>query len=130
MKRILVLLGGIGLAMTAILLKKEKKRKGGKKEKKRGIVGEDIGYEEVDYLDMTYVKSYYHQKYKKIIEKYPEVLPIILKLDLEEEFFYVFTFYDEKSKNIIEKETKIIIPNTISQDFKDAFGDKEMIVLN
>lgn len=130
MKKVLVLLGGIGLAMTAILLKKEKKRKGGKKEKKRRFFGEDIGYEEVDFLDMVYVKSYYYQKYKKVIEKYPEALPIILKLNLEEESFYVFTFYDEKSGNIIEKDTKFIIPNTISQDFKDAFGDKDMIILN
>ena len=130
MKKILVLLGGIGLAMTTILLKKEKKRKGGKKEKKRVIFGEKIGYEEVDFLDMVYVKSYYFAKYKKVIEKYPEALPIILKLNLEEESFYVFTFYDEKSGNIIEKDTKFIIPNTISQDFKDAFGDKDMIVLN
>lgn len=129
MKKIFVLLGGIGLAMTAVLLKKEKKRKEEKKEKKRRIFGENIRYEEVDFLDMTYVKSYYYQKYKKIIEKYPKVLPIILKLDLEE-FLYVFTFYDEKSENIIEKETKIIIPNAISQDFKDAFGDKDMIILN
>ena len=129
MKKVLVLLGSIGLAMTAVLLKKEKKRKEGKKEKKRRIFGENIRYEEVDFLDMTYVKSYYYQKYKKMIEKYPKVLPIILKLDLEE-FLYVFTFYDEKSENIIEKETKIIIPNAISQDFKDAFGDKDMIILN
>ena len=70
MKKVLVLLGGIGLAMTAILLKKEKKRKGGKKEKKRRFFGEDIGYEEVDFLDMVYVKSYYITKYKKVIEKY------------------------------------------------------------
>jgi len=129
MKKVLVLLGSIGLAMTAVLLKKEKKRKEEKKEKKRRIFGENIRYEEVDFLDMTYVKSYYYQKYKKMIEKYPKELPIILKLDLEE-FLYVFTFYDEKSENIIEKETKIIIPNAISQDFKDAFGDKDMIILN
>ena len=123
MKKVLVLLGGIGLAIAMItrLPKKE--------ENETNLGGIKIKYKEVDFLDMVYVKSYYYQKYKKVIEKYPEALPIILKLNLEEESFYVFTFYDEKSGNIIEKYTRIINSNAISQDFKDAFGDKEMLVL-
>ena len=130
MKKVLVLLGGIGLAMTAILLKKEKKRKGGKKEKKRRFFGEDIGYEEVDFLDMVYVKSYYYQKYKKVIEKYPEALPIILKLNLEEESFYVFTFYDEKSGKTMVKDNQNIDFNLdIIKKLQDIAGKENVKIV-
>jgi hypothetical protein len=123
MKKVLVLLGGIGLAIAMItrLPKKE--------ENETNLGGIKIKYKEVDFLDMEYVKDFFSKRYKKVIEKNSKAIPVILKLDLKEEYFYVFTFYDEGAGNIIEKYTRIINSNAISQDFKDAFGDKEMLVL-
>ena len=116
------ILGGIGLAVavTAILLSREEKE-GPKKE---------IKYKEVDFLDMAYVKKYFSEKYKEVIEKRPKSLPIILKLDVEEISLYIFTFYDEERGKIFSKKTRIVSAKTTSQDFKDAFGDKDMLILS
>lgn len=122
MKKMLGILGGIGLAVavTAILLSREEKEEPKK----------EIKYKEVDFLDMAYVKKYFSEKYKEVIEKRPKSLPIILKLDAEEISLYIFTFYDEERGEIISKKTRIVSAKTTSQDFKDAFGDKDMLILN
>lgn len=116
------ILGGIGLvvAVTAILLSKEEKEESEK----------EIKYKEVDFLDMVYVKKYFWEKYKEVIEKRPKTLPIILKLNAEEVSLYIFTFYDEEKGEIIPKKTRIVSAKTTSQDFKDAFGDKDMLILS
>ncbi len=116
------ILGGIGLvvAVTAILLSKEEKEEPEK----------EIKYKEVDFLDMVYVKKYFWEKYKEVIEKRPKTLPIILKLNAEEVSLYIFTFYDEEKGEIIPKKTRIVSAKTTSQDFKDAFGDKDMLILS
>ena len=121
MKKMLGILGGIGLAVavTAILLSREEKEEPKK----------EIKYKEVDFLDMAYVKKYFSEKYKEVIEKRPKSLPIILKLDAEEISLYIFTFYDEERGEIISKKTRIVSAKTTSQDFKDAFGDKDMLIL-
>ena len=115
------ILGGIGLvvAVTAILLSKEEKEEPKK----------EIKYKEVDFLDMAYVKKYFGEKYKEVIEKRPKSLPIILKLNAEEVSLYIFTFYDEEKGEIIPKKTRIVSAKTTSQDFKDAFVDKVMLIL-
>ncbi|ASF44119.1 hypothetical protein [Capnocytophaga endodontalis] len=122
MKKMLGILGGIGLAVavTAILLSREEKEEPKK----------EIKYKEVDFLDMAYVKKYFSEKYKEVIEKRPKSLPIILKLDAEEISLYIFTFYDEERGEIISKKTRIVSAKTTSQDFKDAFGDKDLLILN
>lgn len=121
MKKILGILGGIGLAVaaTAILLSKEEKEEPKK----------DIKFKEVDFLDMAYVKKYFNKKYKKVIEKQPNSIPVILKMGSEELIFYIFTFYNEEIGEVNLKNTRIIRGKTISQDFKDAFGDKDMLIL-
>jgi hypothetical protein len=121
MKKILGILGGIGLAVaaTAILLSKEEKEEPKK----------DIKFKEVDFLDMAYVKKYFDKKYKKVIEKQPNSIPVILKMGSEELILYIFTFYNEEIGEVNLKNTRIIRGKTISQDFKDAFGDKDMLIL-
>lgn len=121
MKKILGILGGIGLAVaaTAILLSKEEKEEPKK----------DIKFKEVDFLDMAYVKKYFDKKYKKVIEKQPKSIPVILKMGSEELILYIFTFYNEEIGEVNLKNTRIIRGKTISQDFKDAFGDKDMLIL-
>jgi len=121
MKKMLGILGGIGLvvAVTAILLSKEEKEEPKK----------DIKFKEVDFLDMAYVKKYFDKKYKKVIEKQPNSIPVILKMGSEELILYIFTFYNEEIGEVNLKNTRIIRGKTISQDFKDAFGDKDMLIL-
>ena len=121
MKKILVLLGGIALAMTITTILTSKNEEERFKRK--------IKYKEVDFLDMGYVKDFFHKRYKKVIEKNSEALAIILKLNLGEQLLYVFTFYNEKKENIIDDKTRIVNAKSISQDFKDAFADKDMLVL-
>lgn len=121
MKKILVLLGIIGLTttITTILISKNEEERFKSK----------IKYKEVDFLDMGYVKDFFSKRYKKVIEKNSKALPIILKLNLGEQLLYVFTFYNEEDSNIVDDKTRIVNAKSISQDFKDAFADKDMLVL-
>lgn len=121
MKKMLGILGGIGLAVaaTAILLSREEKEEPKK----------DIKFKEVDFLDMAYVKKYFDKKYKKVIEKQPNSIPIILKMGSEELILYIFTFYNEEIGEVNLKNTRIVRGKNISQDFKDAFGGKDMLIL-
>lgn len=121
MKKVLVLLGGIALAMTIATILTSKNEEESFKRK--------IKYKEVDFLDMGYVKDFFSKRYKKVIEKNSKALPIILKLNLGEQLLYVFTFYNEEESNIVDDKARIVNAKSISQDFKDAFADKDMLIL-
>jgi len=121
MKKILVLLGVIGLMTTITTILVSKNEEGRFKRK--------IKYKEVDFLDMGYVKDFFSKRYKKVFEKNSKALPIILKLNLGEQLLYVFTFYNEEESNIVDDKARIVNAKSISQDFKDAFADKDILIL-
>ena len=44
--------------------------------------------------------------------------------------YFVLTYYNESKEEILEDNTLIVATKEIDSNLKDAFGDKEMIVLN
>ena len=65
----------------------------------------------------------------------PVIFPIKESNDygiiFEEGFkYFVLTYYNESKGEILEDNTLVVATKEIDSNLKDAFGDKEMIVLN
>lgn len=93
--------------------------------------------EEMDKLTLTYVEDYFKQSYASVKKTTPNIKPIVLRAKGEmfgnndtESLFFALTYYNEDTKEILTDNSKYIKVKSIDINLKDAFGDKEMLVLS
>ena len=89
----------------------------------------------MEKLTLHYVKEYFVKQGVSIKDNKPVMFPIKESNDygivFEEGFkYFVLTYYNESKEEILEDNTLIVATKEIDSNLKDAFGDKEMIVLN
>jgi len=82
------------------------------------------------------LEDYFKKSYAPILKDKPNIQPIALKVkgDIfsnndEESLFFALTYYDKDAEEILEGHTKYIKAKSIDVNLKDAFGDKDMLVL-
>ncbi|MBV7440057.1 hypothetical protein KRX57_01350 [Weeksellaceae bacterium TAE3-ERU29] len=95
---------------------------------------EEIKKEEVDKLTLRYIKDYFQRQEKPTTN----LKAIVLKVDntngeafrLYNDFpYYVLTYYNEQTREILTDNTLIVKANTLETNLLDAFGDKDMLIL-
>lgn len=102
-----------------------------------------------DFLKKIFVKivsfsenivNFFRSKYDAIIKKHPKVDAIALKIEAIKEsgeyntvkmsdYQIVNTFYDKETEEIIEDATEIISYESLDEETKERFADKEMIII-
>lgn len=95
----------------------------------------ELKQDKVEKLTLHYVKEYFVKQGVSIKDNKPVMFPIKESNDygivFEEDFkYFVLTYYNESKGEILEDNTLIVATKEIDSNLKDAFGDKEMIVLN
>lgn len=105
--------------------------------KEDGVEEPLLQAEEMDKLTLAYVSDYFKKSYKAVVEAYPNVQPVVLKVKGDvfsnndaDSLFFALTYYNEGTKEILEDNTKYIKSKSIDVNLKDAFGDKDMLVLS
>ena len=93
--------------------------------------------EEMDKLTLAYVSDYFKKSYKAVVKVHPNVIPIVLKVKGDifgnndaDSLFFALTYYNKDTNGILEDNTKNIKTKSIDVNLKDAFGDKDMLVLS
>lgn len=93
--------------------------------------------EEMEKLTFAYVEDYFKKSYVPVKEANPNVKPIALRVKGDifsnndtESLFFLLTYYNEDTKEILTDNTKYIKAKSIDVNLKDAFGDKDMLVLS
>lgn len=96
-----------------------------------------IDVETVDTLTLYYVKNYFKNNYKPIVETTPNIVPVLLKSDGKtfndnstEYSYYILTYYNRDTEEILENDTKYIRAKKLDTNLTDAFGDKDMLILS
>lgn len=105
--------------------------------KEDGVEEPLLQAEEMDKLTLAYVSDYFKKSYKAVKEVYPNVQPVVLKVKGDvfgnndaDSLFFALTYYNEDTKEILEDNTKNIKTKSIDVNLKDAFGDKDMLILS
>ncbi len=105
--------------------------------KEDGVEEPLLQAEEMDKLTLAYVSDYFKKSYKAVVEEYPNVQPVVLKVKGDvfsnndaDSLFFTLTYYNEDTKEILKDNTKNIKTKSIDVNLKDAFGDKDMLVLS
>lgn len=92
---------------------------------------------------VTHIADWFKKKYQEVIQKRPNVGPIVLMIQeglesgnyslydmgLKGENAIVKTFYDADTQEILEEYTEVIESDELDDDTINAFGDKNMLVL-
>lgn len=95
----------------------------------------ELKQDKVEKLTLHYVKEYFVKQGVSLKDNKPVMVLIKESNDygivFEEGFkYFALTYYNESKGEILEDNTLIVATKEIDSNLKDAFGDKEMIVLN
>jgi len=104
--------------------------------KEDGVEEPLLTAEEMDKLTMAYVSDYFKKSYNAVKEANPNIKPVVLKTKGDvfgnndaDSLFFALTYYNEDTEAILEDNTKYVKVKSIDVNLKDAFGDKDMLVL-
>ena len=109
--------------------------------KEDGVEEPLLQVEEMDKLTLAYVSDYFKKSYEAVKEVHPKVIPVVLKVKGDvfgnvfgnndaDSLFFALTYYNKDTEEILEDNAKYIKTKSIDVNLKDAFGDKDMLVLS
>ena len=95
----------------------------------------ELKRDKIEKLTLHYVKEYFVKQGVSLKDNKPVMVLIKESNDygivFEEGFkYFALTYYNESKGEILGDNTLIVATKEIDSNLKDAFGDKEMIVLN